>query len=102
MKYVIIHTTFPDVDAAKIVSDNLLQEKLIACSNFHMITSSYLDKGKIVNTDEITVLMKTTEELYEKAKAYIAQNHPYDIPDISRLDANANDEYSNWLKKELK
>lgn len=102
MGLVIIYSTFPDGDSAKIVCDNLLQEKLIACANFHMITSSYLNEGKIEIADEIAAIMKTDEKHFEGAKKYIRENHPYDIPCIIRIDANANNEFEDWIKAELK
>ena len=101
MSYIIIYSTFPDVDCAKKICDSLLKKKLIACVNYHMITSSYLDKGEIKNCDEISVIIKSLDSNYEKVRKFIEKKHPYEIPVVTKVNIELNEIYANWLDSEL-
>ena len=100
IKMIIIYTPFPDEANAEKVSRMLLEKKLVACTNIFPSSSSYWWKEKIENSTEFIVFAKTSEEKAEKAERIIKKNHPYDLPAIIKIKAEANQEYENWIKKE--
>lgn len=55
-------------EQGKTVIDVILQEKLVACVQEVDIQSHYVWKDELCNDNEILVLMKTTNELYEVLK----------------------------------
>lgn len=80
--YVIILTTFPNEEEAEDLTQKLLEEKLITCSNRFPCTSQYWWKDEIEKAEEIYALLKTRTERIPEVKTYIQQHHSYDVPQI--------------------
>ena len=93
----LLYVTHKNKTEAKKIVDYLLKQKLIACANYIPIESSYWWKGKIENSNEIVTLLKTKEENFEKLKQEIKKIHPYDVPCIIKLNAEANKDYEEWI-----
>ncbi len=103
MKFLLIYTTHKNLVEAKKICNPLLTQKIIACVNYFPITSSYHWKGEIVTTTEITAILKTRIENWEKVKEYVESNHPYETPCIIKLaEVEANDTYASWIQDETK
>ena len=90
------------MDEAKKVASHLLEQKLIACANFFPIESACWWKGKIENSNEIVSIVKTKKENWEKVKEEVKKIHSYEIPCIMKFEVEANDDYENWIKSEVK
>ena len=98
-EYCIVLTTFENKEQSKTVIDTILQEQLVACVQEVDIKSHYVWKNKLCNDSEILILMKTTNELYEDLKARLLEIHPYDTPEIARIDiSDGSTEYLSWIK----
>lgn len=102
MKLILIYTTHKNIAEAKKVAAHLLAKRLIACVNYFPIQSSYWWKGKIENSKEIVTLVKTRKENWKKVQAEVKKIHPYETPCIIKLEAEANEDYAKWIKKETK
>ena len=102
MNIVTLYITHKNKEEAKKVSDHLLPQRLVACTNFFPIQSSYWWKGNIEEADEIVTLFKTTKESLEKTKAEIIKIHPYDTPCILVNEVVANESYGIWIYNEIK
>lgn len=101
MKFILIYTTHKNIEEAEKISNPLLKKKLIACVNYFPITSSYHWKGEIVTASEITAILKTKIENWDKVRSYIESNHPYETPCIIKLaEVEANDSYASWIHSE--
>lgn len=101
MKFILIYTTHKNIEEAKNICNPLLKEKLIACVNYFPITSSYHWKDEIVTASEITAILKTRIENWDKVSSYIESNHPYETPCIIKLsEVEANDSYTSWVQSE--
>lgn len=101
MTFTLIYTTHKNLEEAQKITSPLLNNKLIACVNFFPITSQYQWKGKIETSTEITAILKTRTENWNKVKEYIEQNHPYETPCIIKLaEVEANESYSSWIHSE--
>lgn len=99
---ILIYTTTPNEKEAKEIANDLLKKKLIACANLFPIQSVYPWKEEIAEDKECALILKTTEELFEKTKKEIKKLHSYEIPCIIKLNAEPNQEYHQWLIEQLK
>lgn len=102
MAFILIYVTHENMNNAQKIASHLLQKKLIACSNFFPIKSSFWWKGKIENSDEVVSLLKTRSGNWEKVKSEIKRIHPYEIPCIMKIDVEANMDYESWINNETK
>ncbi len=100
----LFYTTFPDETTAQKVSQTLLEEKLIACSNlFPTMKSQYWWQGKIESATECVLILKTAAHLKSTLEKRFLELHPYETPCFLeiRLDSG-NARYLAWLDTSLK
>ncbi|HEV8591279.1 MAG TPA: divalent-cation tolerance protein CutA [Pyrinomonadaceae bacterium] len=95
----IVLTTVPNTEEAEGLAERIVSEKLAACVQIvPRITSIYFWEGKIAKENELLLLIKTKEELYEKLATFIKSNHTYEVPEITAISADkVSDEYAKWL-----
>ena len=99
--YCIISTTTDSKKNADAITKRLLEKKLIACVQSSIIQSTYHWQGKITESEEILLQMKTKSSLFEKILTEIEQLHAYDVPEIIMVPlAGANLSYLQWLENE--
>ena len=99
--YILITTTFDNLNKAKEVINILLEQHLISCAQMINIESFYHWKEDINNEKEILVQMKTKKELYKQIEKIILDNHNYEIPQIVSYDIeNGYDKYLKWIQQE--
>ena len=98
MSFIIIYITHKNEAAAKKVSDQLVNEKLVACGNLFPIQSAYWWQGAVQNENEWVSIVKTIPELWEKVKSKVEAIHPYEVPCIMKLEAEANEKYEAWIR----
>ncbi|MEK7567352.1 MAG: divalent-cation tolerance protein CutA [Patescibacteria group bacterium] len=103
-KFVQIQTTVANKKDAEKIAKVLSQRKLSACTQIiGPVTSIYRWKGKLENSKEFLILIKTKLNLYKKVEKVIKENHPYELPEIIVTPIIAGSkEYLNWLNKEIK
>lgn len=99
---VIILTTLPDIVAAEKLAFVLVEQKLAVCVNIlPEVKSIYFWDGKLVRDKEVKLMAKTSSAAEEKAVAFIKANHPYSVPEITRLggkgDVWMQPDYWEWL-----
>lgn len=95
----LILSTFPDVESAAAIVRTLVEEKLIACGNiFPAVRSIYAWQGKIEDTAEVVVLLKTSPALYAKLEKRLTKLHPYEVPEIIAWESGAASKpYTAWI-----
>ncbi len=96
--FLIIYITHSSEKNAKQLTNILLEERLIACTNIFPIQSAYWWQGAIQNDDEFVSLVKTTPELWENLKNRVSELHPYEIPAIIKMEVEGNDAYEEWIR----
>jgi len=102
MGFIIIYITHENESAAKKITDQLVEEKLVACGNLFPIQSAYWWKGAIQNEKEWVSIVKTIPELWNKVKSKVEEIHPYEVPCIMKLEAEANDKYEAWIRESVR
>lgn len=101
MKLAILVSTYPDMDSAQGAAKRIVGAKLAACVNMARISSVYKWKGKVCDGDEIIAIFKTSTERVERLKDAILADHPYDIPELVKLDAESSGHYMDWITESV-
>jgi periplasmic divalent cation tolerance protein len=112
---ILVYITNPTKKVAQKIAKILLKKRLIACANIFEIESFYwwtpthpppsrLRRGpkKIERAKEFVLIGKTIEKNYKKIKKEVEKIHPYEIPCVLKIKAEANEKYLNWLEGEIK
>ena len=97
---IIIKTTTDSHKAMKLIANTLLNKKLAACVNMiTLMRSKYVVDGRITESREVILFVKTTKKLENKVYKTIKELHNYEIPEISTIQAsNVDKDYEKWLK----
>ena len=84
------------------IAEALIDERLAACVNIlGKIRSVYRWQGKIERADEVAMIAKTTEALFETLAARVRALHSYDTPAIVAWPIVAGDAaYLAWIAAE--
>ncbi|MFH8110239.1 MAG: divalent-cation tolerance protein CutA [Candidatus Aenigmatarchaeota archaeon] len=101
-KYKIIYSTVEKKKDAKRIAKILIKERIAACVNIFKINSIYRWKGKIIESEEYALIIKTKNSLVNKVMKRIKELHPYEIPCIICFNIEKGyDKFLNWIDKEL-
>lgn len=98
----LVLTNVPDNDVARRISRELVEQRLAAYVNILPgVRSVYRWQGTIEETDEITLLIKTTRDVYTKLEATLKATHPYEVPEILVLPVSGGlSSYLDWVGAE--
>jgi periplasmic divalent cation tolerance protein len=100
--YVLVLVTASSEKEGEKIAQALVKEKLAACVNvLPTIRSIYRWKGEITSEQEVLLLAKTKDRLFEKLKKRVLELHSYEVPEIVALPVLAGFEaYLGWIGKE--
>lgn len=103
VEYNLILCTVNTRDLANNIAKSLVSEKLAACVNISdNITSIYSWDDKIVEDNEILLIIKSKKNLFTKVEAKIKQLHTYDVPEIISIDIqDGSNDYLKWLNQSV-
>lgn len=94
----LILTSIDDSGQAKILARALVEQHLAACVQISAASSSvYRWQDDVAEEREHYLQIKTTPGRASEAIAWLRQHHPYEVPEIVRLDGSAADAYGAWL-----
>ena len=101
--YLVI-TNLPDRDSAAKLAHTLIERRLAACVNIlSPCRSVYRWQGRIEDTEEFPMLIKTTRERYAELEAAIRAGHPYELPEIIAVPlAGGLPAYLEWVDSETR
>ena len=101
MIYCIVLSTASSQEEADTIAGVLLDNRAASCVQMTPITSLYHWDGKILRSNEIQLLIKTTETLYLRVESLIRENHSYEVPQIVKIPIiDGLPEYLNWISAE--
>jgi periplasmic divalent cation tolerance protein len=100
MSYNIVIMTANNYNEAEKIVKILLEERLIACANIISSVSSFFWwEGKITKENEVLVIIKSKETLFNKLAKRINTLHSYEIPEILALPIIAGSKsYLKWME----
>ena len=95
----VVFTTWPDIESARVAAHQLVEERLAACGNIVPgVESIYQWQGKIETSAEVLVVFKTTAARYPALEARIREVHSYEVPEIVALPVgNGWPDYLKWV-----
>jgi len=98
----VVLTNLPDRQSAEDLARFLVEDQLAGCVNvLSSCRSIYRWKGEVEETDEVPLLIKTTEARYAALEAAICARHPYEVPEIIALPVTHGlPDYLAWLTAE--
>lgn len=98
----LLYCPYPTLEAARAAAMGLLEARLVACCNLLPVSESlYWWQGKLATNPETVLLAKTTPDLLEHARTWIATSHPYDTPAVLSFMADANPGFSQWVSENV-
>ncbi|MFD1641695.1 divalent-cation tolerance protein CutA [Halohasta litorea] len=96
-----VYVTAPESVAAEL-AETLVDERLAACVNAVGCQSTYRWEGEVITDDETILLIKTTDEGYDRLAERIEELHPYDVPCLERFDeAEMADSFGAWIAESI-
>jgi len=100
----IVLTTFPDESTGSRIIHDLLRDQLIACGTMlPACRSIYVWDGKLHDSEEIQVLLKTSSACVPELERRLIESHPYDVPEFVVLHPeSAPTAYQNWISESCK
>ncbi|WP_024327556.1 divalent-cation tolerance protein CutA [Thioalkalivibrio sp. AKL19] len=95
----LVITTLDDPSAADSLAGALVEQGLAAC--VHILPpgrSVYMWKGNIETDAEVTLLIKTSPARLDELQARLADQHPYETPEIIALPIEHGlPDYLDWI-----
>ena len=101
---IMVVVTTSSKQEAKIIVQELLKSRLVACGNIIGPISSYFWwKGVIESNEEFMIFMKSRMSLFEKLKSKIVELHSYEVPEIVVIPIiEGSKAYLDWVTESLK
>jgi len=98
-QFVIAFSNFPDRKTAQKIARELVENAVVACANIvPSVESIYFWKDKVETSAEVLAVFKMTAARYSEFESRLRKLHPYDVPEIVRLNiAGGNPDYLRWV-----
>ena len=98
-KILLVLSTFPDAEAARRISNQLITEKFAACANIlPAVESIYRWKENVESANETLVFFKLSEDRQSAFQEKLRSLHPYEIPEIIFIPiSHGLPEYLRWV-----
>lgn len=99
---IVVLTTLAAPDEAHQFVRALLERRLVACGTILPgARSLYRWQGKVVEEQEVVVLLKTRAARLEPLRAAFTELHPYKVPELLALPVEAGlEQYLQWIDGE--
>jgi periplasmic divalent cation tolerance protein len=97
---IVLITTSDEVEAARIARA-LVEARLSGCINIIKdIRSIYSWQGKVQDENEVLMVVKTRESLFNSLVEKVKELHSYTVPEIIALPIMiGSEDYLKWLKE---
>lgn len=101
--HVMIVVTAESEEQAQRIADALLCRKLVACANIvKKVQSFFWWQGKVDQSKELMLVMKSREELLGEVVRLVKENHSYEVPEVVALPIiGGNPEYLRWIDESV-
>ncbi len=102
--YIVCIVTIDEIDKAASMARAIVEQQLAACVNIvPQIRSIYTWKGAIHDEQEVLLVIKTRDELFEELKEAVKNLHPYEVPEIIALNIEKGlPDYLSWIHETTK
>lgn len=104
MPVLICLCTCPDEASAAAIAGALVQERLAACVNrLPGVRSTYRWEGRVEESGEVLLLIKTTQDRLDELIARVQALHPYELPELIAVPAQGGlAPYLDWVVEQTR
>lgn len=104
MPILIVYCTCPDAASADALAQALVSERLAACVNvLPGVRSTYRWQGKVDTSDEVLLLIKTTQGRLDALSARVQALHPHELPEVLAVEAHGGlAPYLDWVAEQTR
>ncbi len=86
----LLYATAPDAETAETIAKALVQDRMAACVNILPgMRSVYRWEGTVEAAEECVMIIKTTADQAQAARAAVLRLHPYETPCVLAIDIDA-------------
>ena len=96
----LVMTSVASEAQANAMSHSLLESRLAACIQSIQGVSSYHWLGRVEQSSEYYLHIKTSVALKQKLLAWLEAHHPYDTPELLVMTVEAHAAYVAWVHGE--
>ena len=102
MTTVVVFVTVPDRETGLRIARHLVGRRVAACVNIvDGVSSVYWWEGKVEESREALLIIKTTNDLVNDLVRAVREVHPYQLPEVLAVPAVAGlKEYMDWVFEE--
>lgn len=102
MSALLIYVTVSSLEEADTIARSVVADRLAACANvLPEIRSYFWWDGSVQSEREISLILKTREDLVQRLTAKIKQLHSYDCPCVVALPiTEGNPDFLAWIDAE--
>ena len=99
---IIVLISVPSKDVGLKVARSLVDSQLAACVNLlPAIRSVYRWEGSVAEDEELLLIVKSKQSLFDQLSELVVQHHPYDVPEVIALPIVAGlKAYLTWIDEE--
>jgi periplasmic divalent cation tolerance protein len=99
----LVLSTAGSKEEAQKIARTLVERLLAACVNIVAVESIYRWEGEVEQAQEWLLVIKTTDEAFERVRAAITDSHSYEVPEcISIPVEDGSAEYLQWISDSVK
>lgn len=101
---IVVLSTCSSREEAERVARQLVDRRVAACVNIvGGVRSVYRWQGKVEDSEEILLVIKSTRALFAELKEALAAEHSYEVPEVLALPVvDGSAAYLAWMDRELK
>jgi periplasmic divalent cation tolerance protein len=102
MAQTMIYVTTGSRDEALVIARELVNSRLAACANILAGTTSvYHWEGKVCEEEEVSLILKTRDDLVDRLVEKVKDLHSYDCPCVVSLPiSSGNPDFLKWIDTE--
>jgi periplasmic divalent cation tolerance protein len=99
----LVLSTAGSKEEAQKIARTLVERLLAACVNIVAVDSVYRWEGEVEQAQEWLLVVKTTDDAFDRVRAAITELHSYEVPEcISVAVENGSAEYLQWIGESVK
>ena len=97
----IVFVTCGSAGEAESIARSVVEERLAACVNvLPGVKSCYVWEGKLTWSEEVLLLIKTTDARFAALESRIRELHSYDVPEIVAVPIEVGfEKYLQWVEQ---
>ncbi len=103
MKHLFLYMTASDRDEAEAISEVIIRERLVACTNIvENMSALFWWNDAVQKEEEVVLVAKTTDQAFPLLESRVKELHSYECPCIIALPIErGNPDYLSWIDREV-